>query len=114
MKSTNGASNALGKQKIDIHIDYRFAADRTQFFPVGGVISFMKELKCPKCGNVFSVDEADYAFIANQVKTEEFNAEVNRRMEELHKQHQAEQQLEESKLDRVLAENKIKHQKELN
>lgn len=74
----------------------------------------MKELKCPKCGNVFSVDEADYAFIANQVKTEEFNAEVNRRMEELHKQHQAEQQLEESKLDRVLAENKIKHQKELN
>ena len=23
----------------------------------------MKELKCPKCGNVFKVDEADYAAI---------------------------------------------------
>ena len=23
----------------------------------------MKELKCPKCGNVFKVDEADYASI---------------------------------------------------
>ena len=66
-----------------------------------------KELKCPKCGNVFSVDEADYAFIANQVRNDEFNAEVSRRMEELHKQHLAEQQLEESKLT-------MKHNEELN
>lgn len=27
----------------------------------------MKELKCPKCGNAFTVDEADYAFILQQV-----------------------------------------------
>ena len=60
----------------------------------------MKELKCPKCGNVFSVDEADYAFLANQVRNEEFAAEVSRRMAELHKQHIAEQQLESAKLDR--------------
>ena len=26
----------------------------------------MKELKCPKCGNVFQVDEADYASIVSQ------------------------------------------------
>ena len=51
----------------------------------------MKELKCPKCGNVFSVDEADYASIVNQVKTAEFNDEVSRRIEELHKQQQAEE-----------------------
>ena len=43
----------------------------------------MKELKCPKCGNVFQVDEADYASIVSQVKTAEFDAEVNRRMSEL-------------------------------
>lgn len=43
----------------------------------------MKELKCPKCGSVFSVDEADYSFILQQVKTAEFNAEVDRRLEEL-------------------------------
>lgn len=28
----------------------------------------MKELKCPKCGSVFTVDEADYALILQQVK----------------------------------------------
>ena len=32
----------------------------------------MKELKCPKCGNVFQVDEADYASIVSQVKNQEF------------------------------------------
>ena len=46
----------------------------------------MRELKCPKCGNVFSVDEADYASIVNQVKNAEFNDEVNRRVEELKKE----------------------------
>lgn len=50
----------------------------------------MKELKCPKCGSVFTVDEADYASIVNQVKNTEFQAEVNRRLAELHKQQQAE------------------------
>ena len=57
----------------------------------------MKELKCPRCGNVFSVDEADYAFIANQVRNEEFAAEVEHRMQDLHNQHLAAQQLEEVK-----------------
>ena len=37
----------------------------------------MKEIKCPKCGSVFTVDEADYAAIANQVKNAEFRAEVD-------------------------------------
>lgn len=57
----------------------------------------MKELKCPKCGSVFTVDEADYASILNQVKNAEFNAEVNRRIGELHVQHQAEQAAAEAK-----------------
>lgn len=52
----------------------------------------MREIKCPKCGNVFSVDEADYASIVNQVKGAEFDAEVNRRLSELHHQQQAEEQ----------------------
>lgn len=40
----------------------------------------MKELKCPKCQNVFTVDEADYASILNQVKNSEFQLEVERRL----------------------------------
>ena len=43
----------------------------------------MKELKCPKCGNVFSVDEADYASLLNQVKTAEFESELTRRIHEI-------------------------------
>lgn len=71
----------------------------------------MKELKCPKCGSVFSVDEADYALIMNQVKNAEFKAEIDRRMEELHKQKQAEQAAAEERLKQLyvqrLGENKL-------
>ena len=49
------------------------------------------ELKCPKCGTQFTIDDADYASIVNQVKTIEFNAEVEHRLDELHKQLKAEQ-----------------------
>ncbi len=53
----------------------------------------MKELKCPKCGTVITVDEADYASIVNQVKNAEFNKEVAHRIEEFHKQQEALQQV---------------------
>ena len=59
----------------------------------------MKELKCPKCGNVFKVDEADYASIVSQVRTAEFDAEVERRMVELHERQVAERKLAESKVE---------------
>ncbi len=59
----------------------------------------MKELKCPKCGNVFKVDEADYASIVSQVRTAEFDAEVERRMVELHERQIAERKLAESKVE---------------
>ena len=52
-----------------------------------------KELKCPKCGSVFTVDEADYAGILSQVKNAEFSQEVERRITELHAQWQAQQQV---------------------
>lgn len=57
----------------------------------------MKELKCPKCGSVFTVDESDYADIVNQVKNAEFNAEVDRRIKELEKQQAIQQQADELK-----------------
>ena len=40
-----------------------------------------KELKCPKCGSVFSVDEADYASIVSQVKNAEFEEELHKRID---------------------------------
>lgn len=59
----------------------------------------MKELKCPKCGNLFTVDEADYASIVSQVKNAEFAAEVERRMKELDSRHKVEQELAEAKVE---------------
>lgn len=51
----------------------------------------MKELTCPKCGNVFTVDEADYASILSQVKNQEFAAEIAVREQEIREKLQAEQ-----------------------
>lgn len=53
----------------------------------------MKELKCPKCGNVFQVDEADYASIVSQVKNAEFEAEIEKRLSEISSRQKAEQEL---------------------
>ena len=43
----------------------------------------MNKIKCPKCGEVFSIDEADYAKILSQVKNEEFEKELARREKEI-------------------------------
>ena len=53
----------------------------------------MKEIVCPNCHTAFTVNEADYASIVNQVKTAEFEKELERRIEELNKRHKAEEQL---------------------
>lgn len=66
----------------------------------------MHELICPNCKKPFSVDEADYAAILNQVKGAEFNAEVNRRIAELHDKQKAEEQAR-------VAQSESRHQIEL-
>lgn len=55
----------------------------------------MKELKCPKCGNVFSVDEADYASIVSQVRNAEFEEELRRRLGEMIGRQEAEHKVKE-------------------
>ena len=57
----------------------------------------MKELKCPKCGNVFTVDESDYAALLSQVKTSEFEKELTRRVHELEENQKARQQAEQAR-----------------
>lgn len=59
----------------------------------------MKELKCPKCGSTFSVDEADYALLLSQVKTSEFETELARRLHELEQTRKAQQQAEQIRLE---------------
>ena len=43
----------------------------------------MQEIKCPKCGEVFVVDESGYANIVKQVRDKEFAKELQKREEEL-------------------------------
>lgn len=54
----------------------------------------MKELKCPKCGSTFTIDEADYALLLSQVKNSEFETELARRVHELEQTQQARRQAE--------------------
>ena len=67
----------------------------------------MKELKCPNCGSVFSVYEADYASIVSQVKTQEFDAEVESRLKEIMKQNKIQQEADSMKISQ-------KYQEQLN
>ena len=46
----------------------------------------MAKIKCPKCGEVFSVDEKEYADILMQIKNEEFNKELEAREKLLREQ----------------------------
>lgn len=66
----------------------------------------MKEITCPKCGSTFSMEDADYASIANHVRNEEFNSEVDRRVREMSAQKEAERKM-------ALAEADKDHQQQM-
>ena len=42
----------------------------------------MNDIKCPKCGEYFQIDEAGYAAIVKQVRDSEFNKEITSRIKE--------------------------------
>lgn len=50
----------------------------------------MQEIKCPKCGEVFVVDESGYAQIVQQIRDNEFDKELERREKELQKKKASE------------------------
>ena len=40
----------------------------------------MNEIKCPNCGEVFTVNESQYAELISQVRTAEFDKEIHERI----------------------------------
>lgn len=50
----------------------------------------MREIKCPNCGQAFTIDEVSYADILNQVRTSEFEHEVQEKIAQLANQHKSE------------------------
>ncbi len=66
----------------------------------------MYEIKCPKCGEVFQVEKAAYAEIVEQVRNDQFAAEVETRVEAL-------KQLMETKQEARLLETEQKYQQKI-
>lgn len=62
----------------------------------------MHEIKCPRCGEVFQVDETGYAQIAQQVRDQEFADELARREQELTRQKDAELHLQRMTQEKAL------------
>ena len=61
----------------------------------------MNELKCPNCSHVFSVNENDYANIAQQVRNSEFEKELARREQELMQRKEADLNLAKMEQERT-------------
>ena len=74
----------------------------------------MSEIKCPRCGEVFTVDESGYAAIIKQVRDEEFTRDLDKRTKEL-KDHLAREHELELKSALAEAENlkSDKYEKEI-
>ena len=66
----------------------------------------MQQIKCPKCGEVFQVDEAGYAAIVKQVRDSEFKKEVE-------KQEKALNEARESAVKLAVSETETKKEGEI-
>lgn len=58
----------------------------------------MEEIKCPKCGEIFKIDESSYAAIVKQVRDSEFNAELSSREKQFRSEKEAAIQLAKSQI----------------
>lgn len=64
----------------------------------------MNEIKCPKCGEVFTIDEASYASIVKQVRDNEFNAEIRSRELDFGRDKENALRLAKAESDKILQE----------
>lgn len=68
----------------------------------------MQEIKCPKCGEVFAVDESGYAQIVKQVRDKEFDRELRQREQEMERAREKDLELakmqQKDELARALSE----------
>ena len=73
----------------------------------------MNEIKCPKCNEVFKVDEAGFADIIKQVRNHEFENELRDRLELSEKEKQVAIELAEANLKNSLQLEVTKKESEL-
>ena len=73
----------------------------------------MHQIKCPHCGKEFTIDEASYADILNQVRSKEFNDEIHEKLDQIKSQHQSELELLEERANNTLDKKIAEKEKEL-
>ena len=68
----------------------------------------MHEINCPHCHTAFTVNEASYADILNQVRSQEFQTEIHERLQQAQMQFQSDMQLAQAQaqnqFDKILAD----------
>ena len=72
-----------------------------------------KELKCPHCGKVFSIDESEYIELLSQVRNQEFDKELASRIHQLEESKQKEKELLQTKLESENKDNVAKLREEI-
>ena len=73
----------------------------------------MEEIKCPKCGAVFQVDESDYIEILKQVRDKAFNEEIAEREARFHRDRETALKLQQSQLEAGFQEELKKKEAEI-
>ena len=64
----------------------------------------MHEIKCPHCGEMFTIDESGYADIVKQVRDESFEKDIHDRLELANREKKTEIELAEAKISKELGE----------
>ena len=64
----------------------------------------MHEIKCPKCGEVFQVDESGYAELLSQVRNEAFEEELHKRARELEDKNKSDLKMAQMQQEKSFAE----------
>ena len=73
----------------------------------------MHEIKCPKCGEVFQVDESGYAELLSQVRNEAFEEELHKRARELEDKNKSDLKMAQMQQEKTFAEALTDKDKEL-
>jgi hypothetical protein len=73
----------------------------------------MNQIKCPKCGEVFTIDEGSYNEILSQIKKEEIQSEVHEKLELLRVQNEKDIIIEKGKVEATFKEQLSKKEQEL-
>ncbi|PWT28755.1 DUF2130 domain-containing protein [Butyrivibrio fibrisolvens] len=74
----------------------------------------MAELKCPHCGQAFTVDDTELSSIMSQIRDKEFNKDLDKRISDLERNMAEKHQLElEALRNEVMLDLKDSHEKEI-